>query len=300
VKTGSGPRMTAIEWADRLPSAVRGRLSATLVMVAVICAGMVLSACSSSTVGTKEAYGEEEPPGTIYNTGLAYMNAGSLKNAIKSFDEVDRQHPYSDWARKSLIMSAYASYKIGDFNGTIQSANRYLSLYPGSEEAPYAEFLIAQSNFNQMSDVTRDQSSTLKALEGMQGIVDRYPDSEYANDARRKVVQTRDQLAAKELQIGRYYLERREYIAAINRFKTVVKDYSDTRLVEEALYRLVEANLAMGLVGDAQAAGGVLGHNYPNSEWYELAYKRLGAGGVEPEADSGSWLSRVFGNNNPT
>ena len=275
-------------------------MSATFIIVAVICAGMVLSACKSSEVGTKDAYGEEEPAGVLYNTGLAHMNAGNLKSAIKSFDEVDRQHPYSDWARKSLIMSAYASYKSGNFDTTIQTAGRYLNLYPGSDDAAYAEFLIAQSNYNQITDITRDQSTTSKAMAGMQGIIDRYPDSEYADDARRKIVRTRDQLAGKELQIGRYYLERREYVAAINRFNTVVKDYSDTRLVEEALYRLVEANLAMGLVADAQAAGGVLGHNYPDSEWYELAYKRLGAGGLEPKADSGSWLTRLFNKNNPT
>lgn len=287
--------------ASQAPIPSGGRHRAFLLAAVVIGAAMVLSACSSSTVGTKDAYADEEPAGNLYNTGLAYMNAGKLKDAIKSFDEVDRQHPYSEWARKSLIMSAYASYKNRDYPGTAKTANRYLSLYPGSEEAPYAQYLIAQSDFNQIEDVTRDQSTTERALEGMQEIVDRYPDSEYAADARRKVVQTRDQLAGKELQVGRYYLERREYIAAINRFKTVVDDYSDTRLAEEALYRLVEANLAMGLVEEAKTAGAVLGHNYPGSEWYELAYKRLGGdSGAVPTAKSGNWFSRAFGSRNRT
>jgi len=272
-----------------------------LVVAAVISAGVILSSCRSDVAGTKAAYADEEPAGNLYNTGLAYMNAGKLKDAIKNFNEVDRQHPYSEWARKSLIMSAYASFKGGKYEDTVQTANRYLSLYPGTEEASYAQFLIAQSDFNRIEDVTRDQSRTEKALAGMQEIVDRYPDSEYAIDARQKVVETRDQLAGKELQIGRYYLERREYIAAINRFKTIVDTYADTRIAEEALYRLVEANLAMGLVEEAKSAGSVLGHNYPKSEWYELAYKRLGGDtGVVPEAKSKSWFGRTFGSRKST
>lgn len=261
---------------------------------------MVLSACKSNVEGTKDAYADEEPAGSLYNTGLAYMNAGKMKDAVKSFDEVDRQHPYTEWARKALLLSAYSSYKRGSYEDTVQSANRYLSLYPGSDDASYAQFLIAQSDYNRIADVTRDQRTTEKALAGMQEIVDRYPDSEYADEARQKVVRTRDQLAGKELQVGRYYLERREYIAAINRFNTVVEKYSDTRLAEEALYRLVEANLAMGLIAEANTAGTVLGHNYPNGEWYKLAYKRLGTGSGSPSAKSGSWFSRTFGSKNPS
>ena len=266
-----------------------------LALVAVLGAGLALSACRTSDVGTKASYADEEPAGNLYNTGLAYMNAGKMKDAIKSFNEVDRQHPYSEWARKSLIMSAYASYKQGKFDDTILTANRYLTLYPGTEDAPYAQYLIAQSDFRRIPDVTRDQRSTEKALAGMEEIVERYPDSEYAEDAQKKVIQTRDQLAGKEMQVGRYYLERREYIAAVNRFKVVVTKYQDTRHAEEALYRLVEADLAMGLQGEAQTAGAVLGHNFPDSEWYQLAYKRLGAGGLEPQEDSRSWISRAFG-----
>lgn len=266
-----------------------------LALAAVLSTGLALSACRTSDVGTKAAYADEEPAGNLYNTGLAYMNAGKMKDAIKSFNEVDRQHPYSEWARKSLLMSAYASYKLGKFDDTIQTANRYLTLYPGTDDAPYAQYLIAQSDFKRIPDVTRDQRSTEKALAGMEEIVERYPDSEYAEDAQKKVIQTRDQLAGKEMQVGRYYLERREYIAAVNRFKVVVTKYQDTRHAEEALFRLVEADLAMGLQGEAQTAGAVLGHNFPDSEWYKLAYKRLGAGGLEPQEDSGSWISRAFG-----
>jgi outer membrane protein assembly factor BamD len=264
-------------------------------VVAVLGAGMALSACRSSVVGTKDAYADDEPAGELYNAGLAYMNAGKLNQAIKSFDEVDRQHPYSEWARKALIMSAYASYKRGKYEDTQQTATRYLTLYPGTEDASYAQYLIAQSHYNRIPDVTRDQRSTEKALSALQDIVDRFPDSEYVTDAQQKIIQSRDQLAGKEMQVGRYYLERREYIAAMNRFKVVATTYQDTRHVEEGLYRLVEVNLAMGLVSEAQTAGAVLGHNFPDSEWYQRAYKRLGAGGVTPEEDKGSWISRAFG-----
>lgn len=283
--------MNESRWLPRTKAV--GRAS-TLASVAII-AAVALSACKTDVAGTKDAYANEEPAGTLYNTGLAYMNAGKMKDAINSFNEVDRQHPYSEWARKSLIMSAYASYKSGNYDDTKQTANRYLTLYPGSEDAAYAQYLIAQSDYRNVPDVTRDQKSTEKAMEGMREIVERFPESEYADDARRKVIQARDQLAGKEMQVGRYYLERREYIAAVNRFKIVVTEYQDTRHVEEALYRLVEADLAMGLVSEAQTAGAVLGHNFPDSEWYQRAYKRLGAGGVGPEEDSGSWLSRAFG-----
>jgi len=271
----------------------RRRWSGVLAAVVLIAGGFALSACRS-TEGTKAAYEDDQPAGELYNKGLAYMNAGKLQDAIKNFNEVDRQHPYSEWARKSLIMSTYASYRRGKYEDTIQTGQRYLTLYPGTEDAAYAQYLIAQSYYSRIPDVTRDQDSTKKAMAAMQEIVDQYPDSEYADDARAKIIQTRDQLAGKEMQVGRYYLEQREYIAAVNRFKTVVSDYQDTRHVEEALYRLVEANLAMGLSSEAQTAAAVLGHNFPDSEWYDRAYKRLGAGGMQPESNSGSWISRVF------
>ena len=168
-----------------------------------------------------------------------------------------------------------------------QTANRYLTLYPGSPDAAYAQYLIGSSYFNQIPDITRDQDATRKAMASLQEIVDRYPDSEYANDAKHKIIVARDQLAGKEMQVGRYYLERREYIAAINRFKIVVTEYQDTRHVEEALERLAEANLALGLAGEAQTAAAVLGHNFPDSPWYKDAYKLLQTGGLEPRERQG-------------
>jgi outer membrane protein assembly factor BamD len=192
-------------------------------------------------------------------------------------------------------MSAFASYRRGRYDDTVNSANRFLSLYPGSPDAPYAQYLIGSSYFHQIPDVTRDQQATQRAMAALQEIIDRYPDSEYADDARKKLIVARDQLAGKEMQVGRYYLERREYIAAINRFKVVVTNYQDTRHVEEALERLTEANMSLGLIGEAQTAAAILGHNFPDSPWYKDAYTLLQTGGVSPHEDKGSWLSKLFG-----
>ena len=264
------------------------RLSACLAAAAIVGAGLGLSACQSSIVGTKAAYADDEPAGSLYNKGLGYINAGKFSDAVKSFDEVDRQHPYSEWARKSLVMSAFASYRKGDYTTAIATATRYVTLYPGDPDAAYAQYIIGQSNFAQIPDVTRDQAATKKALAAMEDIVARHPDSEYADDARRKIIITTDQLAGKEMQVGRYYLERREYVAAINRFKLVVTEYQSTRHVEEALERLVEANLALGLVNEAQTAAAVLGHNFPDSHWYKDAYALLKKKGLTPQNNGGS------------
>ena len=262
----------------------------------VVVAGLVgLAGCKHSTEGTAAAYGPDEPAGTLYNEGLGYLNAGKLKDAVNSFDEVDRQHPYSEWARKALIMSAFASYRRAKYDDTISTASRYLTLYPGSPDAAYAQYLIGSSYFRQIPDVTRDQDDTRKAIAAFEDIVTHYPDSEYVADAQQKLIVARDQLAGKEMQIGRYYLEQRQYLAAINRFRTVVTDFQTTRHVEEALERLTEAYYSLGLNSEAQTAAAVLGHNFPDSKWYEDAYKLLQTGGLEPNENKGSWISRVFG-----
>ncbi len=257
-----------------------------------------LAACSKSTEGTPDAFANDQPAGNLYNEGLAYMNAGKLKDATKSFDEVDRQHPYSEYARKSLIMSTFTSYKRGDFDTAISSGHRYLALYPGSPDAAYATYLIGLAYFRRMPDVTRDQDMTRKALAAFEEIVNNYPDSEYVTDSKAKIIACSDQLAGKEMQVGRYYLEQRDYLAAINRFKVVVTQYQKTRHVEEALERLTEANMALGLTGEAQTATAVLGHNFPDSPWYKDAYKLLKSGGLEPRENAGSWISKVFAGKN--
>jgi outer membrane protein assembly factor BamD len=278
-----------------------GRTPRGLAVAAVLLgAGLALSACKSNIEGTPEAYADAEPAGNLYNEGLAYMNAGKMTDAVKSFNEVDRQHPYSEYARKAIVMSAFASYRRKNYEDAVSTAKRYLTLYPGSPDAGYAQYLIGQSYFGTIPDVTRDQEQTRKAMDAMQLVVTNYPESEYVDDAQQKILVTRDQLAGKDMQIGRYYLERREYIAAINRFKMVILNYQDTRQVEEALERIAESYMAMGLVSEAQTAAAVLGHNFPDSSWYKDAYKLLQGGGVEPREDKGSWLSRAFGGGKAT
>nr|WP_321456338.1 outer membrane protein assembly factor BamD [uncultured Cohaesibacter sp.] len=237
---------------------------------------------------------QEIPAEKLYAEGLLAMETGDRKEAKKKFDELDRQHPYSDYSRRSMMLTAYTHYKSGEYTECISAAKRFIALFPGDKDVPYAYYLIGQSYFNQIPDVTRDQETTQKALQAMNELVQNYPDSEYAGDARRKVRVTLDQLAGKEMQVGRYYLERKEYIAAINRFKVVVTDYQTTRQVEEALMRLAESYLALGITHEAQTAVAVLGHNYPESKWYKMAYSMLNKGGYEPEVNKGSWMARIF------
>jgi outer membrane protein assembly factor BamD len=237
----------------------------------------------------------EEPADKLYNEGLYLMNQRKdPKAASKKFEEVDRQHPYSDWARKSLLMSAYAFYNAGDYDSCIGAATRYVTLHPGSPDAAYAQYLIAASHYDQIPDTSRDQGRTEKAIAALEEVVRKYPTSEYAVSAKAKLEGARDQLAGREMNIGRYYMEKRDYTAAINRFKTVVTQYQTTRHVEEALARLTEAYMAIGIVGEAQTAAAVLGHNFPDSRWYKDAYNLVKSGGLEPTENQGSYISRAF------
>lgn len=268
------------------------RLSAGLMLGL---SALAIGGCTSSKkdVDVLALAAQTDPADVLYNQGLANLNDGRLEEASKKFAAVDRQHPYTEWARKSLVMGAFTSYRAGDFQDAINSAKRYLALYPGSEEAAYAQYIIGLAYFKQIPDVTRDQKATAQASAAMQEVVDRYPDSEYAEDARTKIRMAHDQLAGKELQVGRYYLERRDYLAAINRFKNVVDTYPKTREVEEALYRLTESYYAMGLVQEAEASASVLGQNFPSSPWYKDAYQLLQSKGLKPSEGSGpsSWFA---------
>ncbi len=258
--------------------------------------GLAVAACASKADDYEQlAFEDPDPADTTYNEGLSLLNAGKVGKAADKFQEVDKAHPYSDWARRSLIMSAYSSYKTGDYDTTVTSARRYVSLYPKSPDAAYAQYLIGESYFRQIPDITRDQEMAARALRAMDQVVKKYPESEYADDARRKTQVARDQLAGQEMMVGRYYLERKNFPGALNRFKTVVSNYQTTRHIEEALMRLVETYMAMGIVSEAQTAAAVLGHNYPDSEWYKDAYALLDTGGYRPERNTGSWISRAFG-----
>jgi outer membrane protein assembly factor BamD len=237
---------------------------------------------------------QTEPADVLYNQGLANLEGGRLGEAAKKFEAIDKQHPYSEYARKALVMRAFASYRSGDYDEAVSSARRYIGTYPGAEDSAYAQYIIGLSYFRQIPDVTRDQTDTARAVQAMQEVVDRYPDSEYVEDARTKIRVGKDQLAGKEMQVGRYYLERREYIAAINRFKNVVDTFPQTNHVEEALARLTEAYYAMGLTQEAQASASVLGQNFPESQWYKDSYALLQSKGLEPRSGgTSSWFANA-------
>src|ERR1700748_3862201 len=277
-----------------MADARRLRLAAALIMLAI-----PLSGCGTGALWDKFTKKDDtfvdQPPDKLYNEGLYLMNEKKdVKEANKKFEEVDREHPYSDWARKSLLMSAYASYQSADYDGCIGAATRYVTLHPGSPDAAYAQYLIAASHYDQIPDISRDQGRTEKAMAALEEVIRKYPTSEYAVSAKAKMEGARDQLAGKEMEIGRYNLEKRNFTGAINRFKTVVTQYQTTRLAEEALERLTEAYMALGIVGEAQTAAAVLGHNFPDSKWYKDAYNIVKSGGSEPTENQGSWISRAF------
>ena len=258
-------------------------------------AGLVLlGALVAGCADDKNALPPDEPADKLYNEGLTLLNKKEFKDSAKKFEEVDRQHPYSDWGRKSLLMAAFAYYQGGQYEETIAAAKRYVSLHPGSKDTAYAQYLVASSYFDQIPDVNRDQARTQKAVEALAEVARKYPDTEYAESAKKKIEIARDQLAGKEMAIGRFYLEKRNFIGAINRFKVVVTQYQTTRHVEEALMRLTECYMALGITGEAQTAAAVLGHNFPSSPWYQDAYKLVQTGGTEPRENKDSWISKLF------
>jgi outer membrane protein assembly factor BamD len=272
----------------------RLRLAASLILLALPLSGCGTGALWDKFLAKDDTF-VDEPADKLYNEGLYLMNEKKdAKAANKKFEEVDRQHPYSEWARKSLLMSAYSSYNAGDYDGCIGAATRYVTLHPGSPDAAYAQYLIAASHYDQIPDISRDQGRTEKAMASLEEVIRKYPTSEYAVSAKAKLEGARDQLAGKEMAIGRDELEKRNYIGAINRFKTVVTRYQTTRHVEEALARLTEAYMALGIVGEAQTAAAVLGHNFPDSRWYKDAYNLVKSGGLEPSENQGSYISRAF------
>ena len=260
-----------------------------------ICALMLLLVPLAACTSDKDLQLPDDPADKLYNEGLFLLqNKKDPKAAAKKFEEVDRQHPYSDWARKSLIMQAYAYYEAKEFDESISAAKRYVTLHPGSGDAAYAQFLIASSYFEEIPDITRDQGRTEKAMQALEEVARKYPTTEYATSAKKKLEIARDQLAGKEMLIGRWYLDRKDYTGAINRFKTVVTQYQTTRHVEEALMRLTESYMALGIVPEAQTAAAVLGHNFPDSPWYKDAYNLVRGGGAEPSENKDSWMSRLF------
>lgn len=234
------------------------------------------------------------PPEKIYADADALMTKGKFGEAAKIFEVVDRDHPYSPLARRAIVMSAYAYYQAGMHPEAVAAAKRYSTLHPGTKEAALAQHVIASSNYDRMTDPSRDQNRTRKALKELQVLVRRYPNSPYTPKARNRIKITVDMLAASEMKVARYYLEQHNYLAAINRYRTVITDYQTTGHVEEALMRVAEAYMALGIKGEAQTAAAVLGHNFPDSKWYQYTYKLLKSDGLEPHENRSSWISRAW------
>ena len=290
-RNGSFTFMSTHSSALARPNRFAARLLALSLLV------VPLGACSTfgDWFGSKEETFTDDPADKLYNEGLFLLNnRRSYNSAAKKFEEVDRQHPYSEWARKALVMSAFAYYEGREYEEAITAARRYVAMHPGSSDAAYAQYLIASSYYDQIPDITRDQARTEKALQALEEVVRKYPTTEYAASAKKKLEVARDQIAGKEMLVGRYYLEKKDFTGAINRFKVVVTVYQTTRHVEEALMRLTEAYMALGIVNEAQTAAAVLGHNFPDSRWYQDAYRIVRSGGLEPQENQGSWISRSF------
>jgi outer membrane protein assembly factor BamD len=258
----------------------------------MMCFAIFAAGCASKDDTDIEAYVNQiEPADQLFNQGLSNLNAGRANEAAKKFAAVDRQHPYSEYSRRSIVLGAFSNYRQGQYLEAIGLAKRFVTLYPTDKDAPYAYYIIGLSYWRQIPDITRDQTNSFKTIDAMTQVVDNFPTSEYVEDAKTKIRFARDQLAGKEMQVGRYYLERKEFLPSIKRFRLVVETYSNTRHVEESLARLVEAYFALGLVSEAQTAAAVLGANFPESPWYKDSFKLLKTGGLEPREDANSWIS---------
>lgn len=246
---------------------------------------LALAGCSHNKKPKTNLAYEERPVELLYATGADRMDRHQWTQAVQYFQEVERQHPYSEWSRRSILMQAFAHYEANNYADAIADADRFIQLYPGNPSAAYAHYLKAVCYFEQIVDVGRDQAATGQALDALRDVVLRYPHTEYAEDARLKIDMVNDQLAGKEMNIGRYYLRAGDTLAAIGRFRTVVDKYQTTSHTPEALYRLVEAYLTLGLTQEAKRDGSVLGFNYPGDAWYEDAYKLLTSKGLKPPVE---------------
>lgn len=274
---------------------VRSKISASL--MAAVLAGMTLSGCSvlrGSDDGEKrnlERFTAEQ----IYKRGEYELeNSRKPEDAVFYFSEVERLYPYSEWAKRALIMQAYGHHRAGEYEEARGAAQRFIETYPGDPDAAYAKYLLALSYYDQIDEVGRDQGLTFQALVALREVIEEYPDTEYARSAILKFDLAFDHLAAKEMEIGRYYLKRGHYAASVNRFRVVVEEFQTTTQTPEALMRLVEAYLALGLNDEAQTAGAILGYNFQSSPFYEDAYRQLRGRGLSAEVRGESWLTNVY------
>ncbi|UXU74891.1 MULTISPECIES: outer membrane protein assembly factor BamD [unclassified Paracoccus (in: a-proteobacteria)] len=263
-------------------------------LVAAVLSVGLLAACGGGGTSANDSL-ESFTAEQIYKRGEYELeNARKPKEAIRYFSEVERLYPYSEWAKRALIMQAYSLHRARNYEEARGAAQRFIDTYPGDEDAAYAKYLLALSYYDQIDEVGRDQGLTFQALQALREVIEQYPDTEYARSSILKFDLAFDHLAAKEMEIGRYYLKRGHYTAAINRFRVVVEEFQTTSHTPEALMRLVEAYLALGLNDQAQTAGAILGHNFQSSPFYEDAYAQLRGQGLKPEARGNSWLTNVY------
>lgn len=276
-----------------------GLAKRAVLILAASAAALTMSACAGARNRPRLAY-EERPVELLYNTGYERLQRHRWSDAVDYFQEVERQHPYSEWSRRAILMQVYAYYQNGNYDESIAAADRFIALFPGSPSAAYAYYMRATCHFEQIVDVGRDQAEAQQALDGLKDVARRYPGSSYATDATVKIDMVNDQLAGKEMSIGRYYQRANQPLAAIGRYKTVIDNeaYQRTSHTPEALYRLVEVYLQLGLKDEAERNGAVLGYNYPGSPWYAEAYALLTEDGstptTEPTGKRESWLQRII------
>jgi outer membrane protein assembly factor BamD len=258
----------------------RIRLTGGVGLTLALAASLSVTACAGRK-DERTAY-VERPVELLFATGAKRLDQRRWVEAVQYFDEVERQHPYSEWSRRSILMTLYARYMANDYAEAIQAADRFIQLYPGNPQVGYAYYMKAVSYYEQITEVNRDQAATGQAQAALREVINRFPGTEYAQDARLKLDTANDQLAGKEMTIGRWYLRQNQPLAAVRRFQTVVERYQTTTHTPEALYRLVEANLMLGLAEEAKRNGAVLGHNFAGDQWYADAYALLTDRGLQP------------------
>ena len=255
---------------------------------------LLFSSCSDSQNNIGIGVSDDKAAEEIFNSGERDLIRRRYNDAAEKFKEVERLYPYSDWAKRALIMQVYSFHKDKEYENVVSAANRFIEFHPKDKDVPYAYYLIGLSYYDQVLSIGRDQKLTQEALRIFKLIIKEYPDSEYASSSQIKFDFLKNQLASKEMEVGRYYLKRSHYVSAINRFRGIIEDFSTTSQVPEALHRLVEAYLSLGLTDEAQTAGAILGYNYKSNEWYERSFELLRSKGLKPKSSGNSWLSQIY------
>ena len=269
---------------------LRSRVSALIFATIFI----LLSNCSENQVGIDNSPSEDKAAEEIFNSGEKEILRKRYGDAAEKFTEVERLYPYSDWAKRALIMQVYSFHKDRSYENVVSAANRFIEFHPNDKDVPYAYYLIGLSYYDQVLAIGRDQELAKEALRVFSLITKEYPESKYASSSQIRFNFLRDHLASKEMEVGRYYLKRSHYAPAINRFRGVIEEFPTTSQVPEALHRLVEAYLSLGLVNEAQTAGAILGYNYRSTEWYDRTFALLSSKGLKPKSSGNSWLSKIY------